>query len=245
MTVIHKDLVERKNEFSYRIKILSTLQMNLSFFFYKPYNLYFLKVCKPIESSHCEDIKFVRHNDKQTKEYYNIYNNIRYNYLKIDTVFFSECLFPIKYEKTKTNVTDYYIDVSSRCVNTRNFILYKNLWNFNNTIYSNEINKNINYICDWFGSNEGKLYERIKSKIKMYMTIQFPQTCYYVFNIHNKPSLNMQNKNKYNSIKYIKVSKNLNHNEFILKYFGQETLDIMKDLKSKKVVTKRKPKILL
>lgn len=224
---------ECMDKFKFKVRGLTNVQQHLSSFFYTQSNLYFLKCCKSFEISPDRERRI------QANDYYLQHINYRCsNYFKMSyqNVFIAECLFPVITEKTDMNDA-YYIDIHRHITNS--IILYKNLWNFDNTEYKKKITHNINYFSYYM---ESKLFNKIKRRIKLYMTLKTGSTtCKFMYCIYNKPTIHIE-EFKYRDWKIFNLKKNFMFDKFILRYFDKELFDHIKVLQSKKVVRKRTEK---
>ena len=221
------------NKFKFKVRGLTNVQQHLSSFFYTQSNLYFLKCCKSFEISPDRERRI------QANDYYLQHINYRgSNYFNVSyqNIFVAECLFPVITEKSDMN-NDYYIDVHRHVSHA--IVLYKNIWNFDNVEYKKQITQNINYFSYY---TESRLFNKIKRRIKLYMTLKCSvTTCKTIYCIYNKPTIHVDD-NKYRFWTVVNVKKNFMFDKFILRYFDKELFDHIKVLQSKKVVRKRTEK---
>jgi hypothetical protein len=224
---------ECMNKFKFKVRGLTNVQQHLSSFFYQQTNLYFLKCCKSFEISPDQERRI------KVNDYYLQHINYRgsnYFNTSYQNVFIAECLFPVVNEKTDMN-SDFYIDIHRQVTNS--IILYKNLWNFDKVECKNQITRNLKYFSYY---TESKLFNKIKRRIKLYMTIKCNiTTCKSIYCIYNKPAIHIDDI-KYRFWTIVKLKKNFMFDKFILRYFDTELFDHIKTLQSKKVVRKRTEK---
>ena len=131
------------DKFKHRIHGLSNLQINLNSFFYQQTNLNFLKCCMSIEIETDEE-------RSKNNKYKNHIFSEQYFKVSYSNIFIAECLFPVC---IKTQMNDSFYIGLKKFVDT--IVLYKNLWNFDNTGSKKRIERAIECFSYY---NESKTY---------------------------------------------------------------------------------------